>query len=124
MAFTYFDTLLTDRDKLRFSIGDSKEDAGPRPDNTNYSDGEIAFFLSEEDDRLNGAAALAFETLASEWESSSISEKDADVSYDAKNKAADFDKRAGDWRKKPGGAALAEQSTAFVTLTRVDEYTN
>jgi len=102
MTHTYSDALSSDRDKIRFRIGDTVQGAGPRPDRRNFSDNEIAFVLSDEGG-VTAAIAHLFEVLASEWESFSISETEDKVSYDAKEKAADYDKRANIWRAKPDG---------------------
>ena len=123
MTFTYSEALSAARDKLRLNIGDTQESAGPRPDNRNYSDAELTYILTQEDDRLNGATALCFELLANEWESYSISEREGEATFDAKGKAADFDKRAADWRKKPNGSADAAQSSGIAIMTRSDAYT-
>jgi hypothetical protein len=123
MAFTYSDALTTDREKIRLRIGDTQTDAGPRPDKRNFSDAEITFILSEEDSRVNGAIAHAFEILTSEWTAYAISEKEGEVNFDAKSVADEFRKRAERWRKKPGGADEAEGSGGLVTLTREDAYT-
>ena len=40
---------------------------GPRPGQRNFEDDELDTFLILEDDNLNRAAALAYETLAGEW---------------------------------------------------------
>ncbi len=123
MAFTYADTLLTARDAIRLHIGDSVSAKGPRPDKRNFSDAEIAFFLSEEGDRVNGAIAHAFEVLASEWTSYALAEKEGDVDFDAKEVAAGYRAQAAIWRKKPGGGSEVERSGGLVTMQRVDAYT-
>lgn len=93
MAFTY--DLTTSRGKVRFKIGDTVKDSGPRPNGSNYSDEEIDYFLTEAG-TVDAAAALAFETLASEWTSYSISESEGEVSYDAKEVADKYKARAAD----------------------------
>jgi hypothetical protein len=123
MAFTYAETLLTDRDKIRLRIGDTQTAAGPRPDKRNFSDAEIAFVLTEET-AVNASIAHLFEILASEWTSYSISEKDADVSFDAKGLAETYHRRALEWRAKPGGTAVVQQAGGWVTLDRTDAWTN
>lgn len=123
MAFTYKDALSTNRDKVRFHIGDTQEDEGPRPDKRNFSDNEIAFALSTEDDRVNGAVAYLLEILANEWTAYAIQEREGEVSMDAKEVAKNYRAQAAFWRKKAGGADEAERSTGLVTLTREDAYT-
>lgn len=100
MSFTYSDALTTDRDKIRLRIGDTQQDAGPKPDKRNFSDAEITFILSEESNLVNGAIAHIFEILANEWTAYAISEKEGEVSLDAKAVADEFHKRAAEWRKK------------------------
>jgi hypothetical protein len=123
MTHTYHDTLTTDRDKVRLYAGDTQTDKGPRPDNRNFSDGEIAFILTEEDGRVNGAVAHCFEILANEWAAWAISEREGEAQIDAKGVAEEFRKQAAIWRKKPGGADTAERGQSLVTLTRYDAYT-
>lgn len=66
MAFSYSTALATDRDKVRFFIGDTTSGSGVRPANANFSNEEIDGLLA-----LGGswqaAAALAFRALASAW---------------------------------------------------------
>ena len=64
MSFTY--DLTTDAGKLRLEIGDSTEDAGVRPDGSNFSDEEIAYIFDQEGS-LGCAVARACEMLATLW---------------------------------------------------------
>ena len=122
MAYTYNDALSANRDKVRFRIGDTVVSKGPRPDNRNFSNDEIAFALSEEDSRVNGAIAHLFEILASEWTSFALSEREGDLTMDAKEVAANFRTQAEIWRKKPGGADTVERGASIVTFVRDDAY--
>jgi hypothetical protein len=125
MTFTtYVDTTLATvpRDRVRFYINDTVVNQGPRPDGRNFSDAEIAFFLSEEDSRVNGAVARAFEVLASEWSSFAVSEKEGEVDWDTKEVADNYRIQATAWRKKPGGGSEVELSGGVVTLERTDAY--
>ena len=99
MAFTYLNELSTNTDKMRLLIGDTSEDSGVRPDGRNFSDEELAYFLSTKG-RLTWAVALAFETLANEWSSAAISEKQGDHSIDAKEVAKQYSERASEWYQK------------------------
>lgn len=123
MAFTYSTDLDTSRDKIRFNIGDRVENEGKRPDGANFSDEEIAFALSEEDSRVNGATAYLFEILANEWSSYALSERGDSGNFDATGVAAEFRKQAEKWRKKPGGASTAERGAVIVQMTRYDAWT-
>ena len=66
MAFTYLGTLATDRDKVRFNLSDTVEDAGPRPADANFSDAEIDGLISQEG-TWQCAVAAGFRRLAAEW---------------------------------------------------------
>lgn len=67
MAFTY--DLATAIGQVRLAIGDtsSATGAGVRPDGTNLSDAEIAYFLTAEGDDVGLATARACEALAMMW---------------------------------------------------------
>lgn len=100
MSFTY--SLATDRGKIRLNLGDTVQNKGPRPDKRNFSDDEIDYFVSSESDNVEAATARGFETLASEWTSYSLSEREGDVSFDAKGMANLYKARAGEWWGKSG----------------------
>ena len=105
MAFTFLDTFLTNRDKLRFDIGDTQENTspeqgGPRPDKRNFSDNEIAYFLLTQGDSVSAATGQAFEVLASEWTIYSRQEKQGDISFDAKGLAQIYVALAKDYPHK------------------------
>lgn len=101
MAFTY--DLTTDRGVVRFNIGDTVENAGPRPDKRNYSDAEIDYLTAAETAGIAAATALGFEILASEWGAYAIQEREGEVSFDAKEVIDKFFDLANYWRNKPGG---------------------
>lgn len=67
MTFTY--DLATAIGQVRLAIGDtsSATGAGVRPDGTNLSDAEIAYFLTAEGDDVGLATARACEALAMMW---------------------------------------------------------
>jgi len=70
MAFTY-DIASSDSDtltlsQLRLEIGDTEQDAGPRPRSQNFSDAELQSLLDREGDVMR-AAAGACEILARQW---------------------------------------------------------
>lgn len=100
MAFSYDEALTDNSDKVRFSLGDTERDKGPRPDGRNFSDAEITHLLTAESDVVNAAIAFGFETLRDEWASFAVSEKEGDVSFDAKSVFEKFDKAAKQWRAK------------------------
>jgi len=123
MAFTYTDTLLLDRDVIRFNIGDTVASAGPRPSKANFTDAEIAGVLTIEGNSTAATARL-FEVLAAAWRSFALSEADGPVNFDAKGLADGYAAEAARWRRKPGGSAEAAQSLAIVNLERTDAWTD
>ncbi len=100
---TFTNDLTTDRGVVRFNIGDTVENAGPRPDKRNYSDAEIDYLIATETAGNTAATALGFETLAGEWGAYTLSERAGEGSFDAKEVSGQFQKLADYWRKKPGG---------------------
>jgi hypothetical protein len=123
MAFTYSTDLATDRDKIRLRIGDTVANAGPRPDKRNFDDAEIAFILSDEDDRVSGAIAQVFEILSNEWSAYALSERDSDVAMDATEVAKQFRAQAKIYRAKPGGSSDVIAGSVIVDFTRSDAWT-
>lgn len=53
--------------QVRLLIGDTVENVGVKPDGSNFTDVEIAYFLEREGGSVIRAAALACETLAALW---------------------------------------------------------
>lgn len=130
MAFTFDDTLATDRDYIRFYVGDTVENSGPRPKagNTNFSDALIAAVLSSEGHRVATVAAL-FEALSNEWARHKTAEREGEVSVDTKEVADQYASLADEWRSKPNGGGGGKRSiTAGVVsldiATRGDDYPN
>jgi hypothetical protein len=101
MAFTY--DLTTNRGVVRLNLGDTVENAGPRPDKRNFSDVEIDYLITTETAGNAAAAALGFETLASEWAAYTVSEHEGEVSFDAKEVSNQYFELAAYWRSKPNG---------------------
>ena len=66
MAVNYDDTLATDRDKVRFHIGDTIREDGPQPKGVNFTDGEITGVLSIETTWQRAVYSL-LQTLATAW---------------------------------------------------------
>lgn len=114
MAFTY--DLTTDRGVVRFNIGDTVENAGPRPDKRNFSDAEIDYLIATETAGTTAATALGFETLASEWGAYTISEREGEVNFDAKEVSDQFFELATYWRNKPGGGTGGNSLQAGVLI--------
>ena len=101
MAFTY--DLTTNRGIVRLNLGDTVENQGPRPDKRNFSDAEIDYLIATETAGNTAATALGFETLASEWGAYTLSEREGEVSFDAKEVSDQYFSLANYWRSKPGG---------------------
>jgi len=122
MAFTYTDTLLTDRDKVRFEIGDTITSSGPRPygsTNSNFSDNEIAAVVTAEGGWAQAAARLC-EVLAREWTAEAGRVGMADYSEDYTARADGFRKQAQDLWARYGGRTQVAQPT----VTRIDGFSS
>lgn len=112
MAFTY--DLTTNKGIIRFNIGDTVENSGPRPDKRNFSDEEIDYFLATETEGNVAASALAFEILANEWAAYTISEREGEIFFDAKEVSDQYLDIANEWRNKPGGGTGGRSLSAGV----------
>jgi len=122
MAFTYTETLATDRDKIRFAIGDTIVNDGPRPRataNSNFSDAEIAGAVTMEGGWTTAAAFLC-EVLAREWAAEAGRTELADYKEDFSNRAQLFADRALELRARYGGWRQTTQSAP----TRVDGFSD
>lgn len=69
MAFTFTYNLATTLGQVRLELGDTTLNSGPKPDNSNFSDAEITYFLDQEDEEVLLAVARACEVLARQWSS-------------------------------------------------------
>lgn len=114
MAFTY--DLTTDRGVVRFNLGDTIENEGPRPSKRNFSDAEIDYLIATETAGNTAATALGFETLASEWGAYAIQEREGEVSFDAKEVIDKYFKLANYWRNKPDGGTGGNSLQAGVLV--------
>ena len=65
MTFTY--DITTACGQVRLALGDTTSGSGVRPDGSNFSDAEIAYFLAQEEQSVDGATARACEVLATQW---------------------------------------------------------
>jgi len=100
MAFTYSDSLATNRDLIRFSMGDVVESAGPRPADGNFTDAEVDGLLTA-GGSWQRAVAAGFERLAAEWTRYPSFKADG-LSLNRSDIARGFREQAADWRKKYG----------------------
>jgi hypothetical protein len=113
MAFTYNDTLATDRDMIRIRVGDTAQNNGPRPDGANFSDEEIAGLLSSEGS-ANRAIAAIYEILAAQW--AGYADTQMGDRRESLSQVADrYTKLATQYRSEHGYAASVGFATGFVT---------
>ena len=105
MAFTYDDSLDIDRDKVRFHLQDTVEDNGPKPDNSNFSDGELDALITIEG-TWQRAVAAGFEALASAW-AKETSFSVFNGSFTRSDAARYYQKLADKWREEYGYAGGA-----------------
>ena len=103
MAFTYSDTLATNRDRVRFHLGDTARDAGPRPGDANFTDDEIAGMITSEG-TWQRAVAAGLEVLAREWTRYPTFKADG-LSLNRSDIAKGYRDEAREWRKQYGRSA-------------------
>jgi hypothetical protein len=112
MAFTYVGTLTTDLDRVRFHLGDTAYEAGPRPADANFTDAELNGLVTLEGN-WQRAVAAGFERLAAEWTRYPNFSTDG-LRVDRSDIAAGFKAQAAQWRKdypRPVGISVAGQIT-------------
>ncbi len=113
MAFTY--DLTADGNvliisKIRLQIGDTKEDNGPRPDGSNFSDEELLQLYATEGNHLKRAEAAVLEVLATEWSAFAGSHK-LGPEFDMYQQAQQFRQQAQRLRDRYGYGD-SDQATA------------
>ena len=118
MAFTYLGTLATDRDKVRFYIGDTVENSGPKPASGNFTDAEVDGLVTTEGS-WQKAVAAGFETLAGLW-SQYVETPIGPRRQSYSQTAAGYEKLAKTWRRRSGSQARAGSRA----VTRVDGYSD
>ena len=100
MGFTYKGTLATDLDKVRFHLGDTTWDNGPRPADANFSDDELNGLI-EAEGSWQRAVAAGFEALAAEWRRYPSFKADG-LSLSRSDIAKGFAEEAAKWRREYG----------------------
>ncbi len=120
MSVTYVGDLSTDRDRVRFYIGDTVADAGPKPEDENFSDEELDGLIAVEGS-WQRAVAAAFETLAALWAKHTTFNADG-MSAQQSDIAALHRAAAADWRSRYGIAGTATCGSR--ALTRADAYSS
>lgn len=66
MAFTYIGDLSTDLDEIRFTIGDTVANSGPKPNGGNFTDAEITGLLLREGSIIRTVGKI-YQVLAATW---------------------------------------------------------
>jgi len=123
MSFTYDDGLATDRDKIRFAIGDTVYEAGQKPEDVNFSDEELAGLLAIEGS-WERAVAAAFETLAALW-TKHVTFNAEGISASMSDIADRYRQSAVEWRQRFGDPpASVKTQFGSVSPTRVDAYSD
>ena len=120
MAFTYLGTLATDRDKVRFYLGDTVENSGPEPSGGNFSDAEVDGLVTTEGS-WQKAVAAGFEILAGQWSQyvdTAIGPRRQSYSQTAKG----YENLAKTWRRRSGSSSVGGAGSRAVT--RVDGYSD
>jgi len=118
MTVTYLGTLATSRDKVRFYLGDKIENAGPLPNDANFSDAEIDGLITAEGS-WQKAVAAGFETLAARWRRYPDFKADG-LSLSRSDIADGFLEQAKNWRRTYGRGTGAGSRA----MTRVDAYSD
>ena len=125
MTFSYNETLAANLDLLRFKLGDTIEDSGPRPLElfTNFSDETLAALLAAAGSAntvLLAAIAVA-DSLISEWTRFAGTEREGQVTKALKDVADFWKKQKEEWEKE---ANSGSQFVGFVEVEREDAYSD
>lgn len=118
MPINYVGDLSTDLDRVRFSIGDTVDRAGVKPDGSNFTDSELTGLIGIEGS-WQRAVAAAFETLAGLY-SNSVDITLGPMSEKMSQAAASYQKQAERWRADHGSASSRTAGTRHPT--RKDGY--
>lgn len=123
MTVTYDADFTTDRDKVRSYIRDTVEFEGPLPDDENFSDAEIAGFITAEGS-WQRAVAAAFESLAAAWITHPTYQAD-NMAISNSHIARNYQQQAEYWRKRYGPWKMGQiyPSPGNLVATVRDEYT-
>lgn len=119
MAFTYT-APTTDRDRVRFYIGDTVSAAGPKPGaSSNFTDEELDGVLATEG-AWQRAVAGCYEALAALW-ATYVDTQAGPRRESLSQTGQQYEKLAAEWRAKYG-ASRSSVGTRF--MTRVDGYSD
>ena len=118
MAFTYDDTLNSDRDRVRFALQDTAIDSGPKPGGSNFSDNELSGLVTLEGE-WQRAVAAGFEALAAIW--TQYADLSAGPHKETFSQVAEgHRKSAALWRARSGSATPAR----VAGIIKVDGYSD
>lgn len=120
MTFTYAGSLATDKEKVRFYIGDVTSGSGPLPADGNFTDAEIDAIITLEGS-WQRAVAACFERLANDWAKHVNFSADG-VSVSQSATAAHYREQAAKWRREAGSGAVTQ--AGVVAMTRIDGYSS
>lgn len=99
MSFSYSTALTTSRDKVRFFIGDTTVNSGPKPSGGNFTDQEIDAVVTMEGS-WHKAAALLLRTLASLWMNEATTVKIGPYSVTYTDRAKMYEQKAAEVESK------------------------
>lgn len=119
MTHTYVGDLSTDRDKVRFYIGDTVENSGPKPGDGSFTDAEIDGLITAEGS-WQRAVAGAFEVLAGLWGlyvDIAVGPRKEALSQTARN----YERLATKWREQYGASS---SGVGVAHPTRIDGYSD
>ena len=123
MSFIYDSTdLSTDLARVRLAIGDTTQDAGVRPDGTNFSDQELELFIdaaTSAGGTWRNAVPSVLRILANQYAAAAKVSEDQDVREDLTRTAASLRDQAKDFESTitATGASAAVGSMAAGVLT-------
>lgn len=119
MAITYDGSLLTDLGRVRFHLGDTVDDSGPKPADANFTDAELNGLITSEG-TWPGAVAAGFENLAGLWAKHPTFNADG-MATNQSDIATQYRESAVMWRQRAGSPASA-QGSGMAPVCRADGY--
>lgn len=128
MAFSYDSSLSSDRDLVRFNLGDTVAASGPRPGGSNYADGEIDYHLTQVSSLTYGwrlVVGQLLRTLANEWTMHARNIAIDGYREDATATGAAYRDRAAEWEASiNSNGALTAAMSGVIAVTRQDAYSS
>jgi hypothetical protein len=123
VGFTYDEGHGADRDRVRFAIGDTVLDHGPRPNNGNFSNEELNALLTEYGEWPCAVAAV-FRALHAEWSIRPVFGP-GELSTTHANVAIQHDRAAAYWSTRCADAQPSVTPVVrMVAVKRIDGYTD